>query len=76
MQTLEILNALPSLTIDDRLKGFLSALTLNQEQRSHLTFEQNRPYVALAAFSAIDDYEPGSELLAFEALDGEDFQES
>lgn len=76
MQTLEILNALPSLTIDDRLKVILSALTLNQEQQSHLTLEQNRQYLALAALSAIGDYEQGSELLAFEALDGEDFHES
>ena len=75
MQTLEILNALPSLTIDDRLKVILSALTLNQEQQSHLTLEQNRQYLALAALSAIGDYELGSELLAFETLDGEDFQE-
>jgi hypothetical protein len=28
----------------------------------------------LAALSAIDDYLPGSDLLAFESLDGEDFQ--
>jgi plasmid stability protein len=28
----------------------------------------------LAALSAIDDYTPGSEILAFEAIDGEDFQ--
>ena len=76
MQTLEILNASPSLTIDDHLKVILSVLTLNQEQRSHLTLEQNRQYIALAALSAIGDYEPGSELLAFEKLDGEDFQES
>ena len=76
MQTLEILNALPNLTIDDRLKVILSALTLNQEQRSHLTLEQNRQYIALAALSVIGDYEPGSELLAFEKLNGEDFQKS
>lgn len=54
----------------------LSALTLNQEQRLHLTLEQNRQYIALAALSAIGNYEPGSELLAFEKLNGEDFQES
>jgi antitoxin YefM len=29
----------------------------------------------LAALSAITDYTPGSEILAFEAIDGEDFQE-
>jgi plasmid stability protein len=28
----------------------------------------------LAALNAIDDYTPGSEILAFEAIDGEDFQ--
>jgi hypothetical protein len=28
----------------------------------------------LAALNAIDDYLPGSDLLAFESLDGEDFQ--
>jgi hypothetical protein len=28
----------------------------------------------LAALNAIDDYLPGSNLLAFESLDGEDFQ--
>ena len=76
MQTLEILNALPGLTIDDRLKVILSALSLNQEQRSDLTPEQNRQSLALAALSAINDYQPGSDLLAFESLDGEDFQES
>lgn len=54
----------------------LAALTLNQEQRSHLTLEQNRQYIALAALSAIGDDEPGSDLLAFEKLNGEDFQES
>ena len=76
METLEILNALPRLTTEDRLKVILSALTLNQEQQSDLTPEQNRQSLALAALSAIDDYQPGSDLLAFESLDGEDFQES
>ncbi len=76
MQTLEILNALPSLTIDDRLKVILSALTLNQEQQSYLTPEQNRQYLALSALSAIDDYSSGSDLIAFEGLDGEDFLDS
>ena len=75
MGTTEILNALPNLTIDDRLKVILSALTLNQEQRSKLTVEQNRQYLALAASSAIDDYQPGSEFVAFTALDGEAFHE-
>ena len=51
-------------TIPDDYAFILSALPLNQEHKQSL---------ALAALSAIDDYQPGSDLLAFESLDGEDF---
>jgi hypothetical protein len=76
MQIIEILNALPKLTIDERLQIVVSALKLNQQERSHLTPQQQRQYLALAALTAVDDYAPGSDLLAFEALDGEDVQVS
>ncbi len=73
MQTREILNVLPSLTIDERFKIVVSALQLNAEAQAQLTPEQQRQYLQLAALSAVDDYRAGSDLLAFEAFDGEDF---
>ena len=37
--------------------------------------ERSQPSkLKMAALSAIDDYLPGNDLLAFESLDGEDFQ--
>jgi hypothetical protein len=43
-----------------------------QEQQS-LTPMQRKIQLMLAAITAISDYQPDSDLLAFSALDGEDF---
>ncbi|OUC16743.1 MAG: hypothetical protein B0A82_00035 [Alkalinema sp. CACIAM 70d] len=45
---------------------------LSQALIEHNSLQPNA--LKLAALSTIEDYAPGSELLAFEAIDGEDFQ--
>ncbi|MBN4005030.1 hypothetical protein [Nostoc sp. LPT] len=60
METKEILQALPNLSISDRLKIAESALQLVLQAKD----EQKRQ-LALAAITAIVDYAPGSELDIF-----------
>jgi hypothetical protein len=74
METAAILQALPSLTIDQRLAIAEAALRLVNEE-PHLTREQRRQQMAIAAMSAMADYVPGTELTAFTVLDGEGFYE-
>ncbi|MCY7278127.1 MAG: hypothetical protein LH702_31420 [Phormidesmis sp. CAN_BIN44] len=75
METADILKALPSLSVNDRLAIAEKALQLSHEEQRSLTQTQRRQQFAIAAASAISDYTPGSELLDFADLDGEDFYE-
>jgi len=73
MEAKEILQVLPLLSTDDKLKIVELALQLvNQEQKS-LTSEEQKRLLAAAAKTAIDDYTEGSELLVFSEIEGEDF---
>jgi hypothetical protein len=73
MGTAEILQSLPNLDPIDQLKIAEIALQLVQSNRQTLTREQRRQQMQIAAISAVDDYTQNPELLAFTALDGEDF---
>ncbi|MBD2614179.1 MAG: hypothetical protein RMY62_027550 [Nostoc sp. ZfuVER08] len=73
MQIKEILQALPSLSISDRLKIAESALQLVLQEKHSLTKHEQKYQLTLAAMTAIEDYTPGSELNIFSDLEGEDF---
>jgi hypothetical protein len=73
MQIKEILQALPSLSISDRLKIAESALQLVLQEKRSLTKDEEKRQLTLAAVTAIADYAPGSELNIFSDLEGEDF---
>ncbi|MGF2037582.1 MAG: hypothetical protein RMZ43_020060 [Nostoc sp. CmiVER01] len=73
MQIKEILQALPSLSISDRLKIAESALQLVLQEKHSLTKDEQKRQLTLAAVTAIADYAPGSELDIFSNLEGEDF---
>ena len=75
METAAILQALPRLTIDQRLEIADAALRLVYQEQ-HFTRDQRRQQMAIAAMSAVNDYAPGSELIVFTRLDGEDFYNS
>lgn len=75
METQEILHVLPRLTVKELLAIVEAALQLVQQERQNLTLEERKQHVAMAAMSAIEDYLPGSDLLAFSDLEGEDFYE-
>lgn len=73
MKTAEILQALPHLSVSDRLKVAETALHLIQQEQQGLTKEQQRQQMAIAAMTAVSDYSTDSELIVFTDLDGEDF---
>ncbi|MEH2127373.1 hypothetical protein [Nostoc sp.] len=73
METKEILQALPSLSISDRLKIAESALQLVLQEKHSLTKDEQKCQFTLAAMTVIADYAPGSELDIFSDLQGEDF---
>ncbi|MFS0517103.1 hypothetical protein ACEYW6_20630 [Nostoc sp. UIC 10607] len=73
METKEILQALPNLSISDRLKIAESALQLVLQEKHSLTKDEQKRQLTLAAVTAIADYPPGSELDIFSDLEGEDF---
>ncbi|MHC5733113.1 MAG: hypothetical protein ACYTXY_55605, partial [Nostoc sp.] len=73
METKEILQAFPNLSISDRLKIAESALQLVIQEKHSLTKDQQKRQLTLAAITAIADYAPSSELNIFSELDGEDF---
>ncbi|MEY3302736.1 MAG: hypothetical protein RLZZ139_1109 [Cyanobacteriota bacterium] len=73
METQEILQSLPKLSINERLKIAEFALLLVNEQQEFLTKEQRKHQLALAAITAIEDYANDGELNAFSDLDGEYF---
>ena len=73
MNTTVILQTLPTLPINDRLIIAETALKfILQEQRSFNPL-QRKIQLMLAALTAMPDYQPGSDLLAFSELEGEDF---
>ncbi|MEA5618193.1 hypothetical protein VB711_10150 [Cronbergia sp. UHCC 0137] len=73
METQVILESLPKLSINERLKIAKFALQLVNEQQEFLTKEQQKYQLALAAITAIADYIPNGELTVFSDLDSEDF---
>ncbi|MBD2566808.1 hypothetical protein [Anabaena lutea] len=73
METQEILQALPNLSISDRLKIAELALQLVTQQKDSLTQDEKKSQLALAAMTAIEDYANDSELIVFSDVDGEDF---
>lgn len=73
MNTRDILQALPQLTPHDRLTIANAALRLIQQDQASLTLDQHHQQLTIAAMAAIEDYTPGSELIAFTELDGEGF---
>jgi bacterioferritin (cytochrome b1) len=73
METTEILESLPQLNTIDQLKIAETALQLVQLNRQTLTKEQRRQQMEIAAIAAVDDYAQNSDLIAFTALDEEDF---
>ncbi|MBD2560813.1 MULTISPECIES: hypothetical protein [Nostoc] len=73
METKEILQALPNLSISDRLKIAESALQLVLQEKNSLTKDEQKRQLTLAAVTAIADYAPGSELDIFSDLGGENF---
>jgi hypothetical protein len=73
MGTSEILESLPQLNSTDQLKIAETALQLVQLNRQTLTREQRRQQMEIAAIAAIDDYTQDSDIIAFTALDEEDF---
>jgi hypothetical protein len=83
METTEIIKALPTLSIDERLSIATIALNSIVEQRrasseAHkqvLTDLQLDQQLRLAANLAIDDYTHDPELTIFTSLDCEDFLE-
>ncbi|NJL35706.1 MAG: hypothetical protein HC840_04785 [Leptolyngbyaceae cyanobacterium RM2_2_4] len=72
MNTTEILQALPQLPVSDRLTIAEAALRLIREESS-LSKDEIRQQLKLAALGAVSDYTPGSDLIAFGELDGENF---
>ena len=83
METTEIIKALPTLSIDDRLKIATIALDSIVGRRSTsletpadvMTDIQLEQQLRIAANLAIDDYANDRELTIFSNLDGEDFLE-
>lgn len=73
MKTADILQALPHLSVSDRLKVAETALHLIQQEQQGLSKEQQRQQMAIAAMTAVSDYSTDSELIVFTDLDGEDF---
>jgi len=73
MNTTEILQALPQLPVSDRLVIAETALRLIREEESSLSKDEVRQQLKLAALGAVSDYTPGSDLIAFGELDGENF---
>lgn len=73
MQIKEILQALPNLSISDRLKIAQSALQLVLQEKHSLTKDEQKQQLTLAAMTAIADYAPDGELNIFSDLEGEDF---
>ncbi|GAP98587.1 hypothetical protein [Leptolyngbya sp. NIES-2104] len=68
----QILETLPHLSFDDRNK-VLDKLSEIIQSESIKSKELQKQQMRLAALEAIEDYLPGSDLLAFDEIEGEDF---
>ena len=77
MTTTEIIQALPTLSIDERLTIATIALTsmTHEAQTNVMTKLQLEQQLKIAANLAIDDYKNDPELTIFTSLDGSDFLE-
>jgi hypothetical protein len=75
METTEIIKALPTLSIDERLSIATVALNSIETQKSVMTDRQLEQQLRVAANLAIADYTNDPELTVFTSLDGEDFLE-
>jgi hypothetical protein len=73
METKEIIQLLPTLSIDDRLTIAATALNSIQYQSQPMTALQLDQQLRIAANLAIDDYTNDPELTIFTNLDREDF---
>jgi hypothetical protein len=73
METEEIIQLLPTLSIDDRLTIAATALNSIQHQSQPMTDLQLDQQLSIAASLAKDDYTNDRELTIFTNLDGEDF---
>jgi hypothetical protein len=72
----EIIQLLPTLSIDERLAIATMALnSIESEDDPELDSQLDRQ-LRIAAKLAVDDYRNDLELTAFTSLDGEDFWES
>ena len=75
METKNILQALPNLSVSDQLKIAESALQLVLQEKQSLTKYEQKCQLVLATMTAIADYAPDSDLNVFSDLEGEDFYE-
>ncbi|AFY53720.1 hypothetical protein Riv7116_1147 [Rivularia sp. PCC 7116] len=75
METSQIIEVLPNLSISERLQIAEAALLLISKEQDSLTKEEQKHQLALAAMTAIADYAPEGELNIFTAIDGEEFYE-
>jgi hypothetical protein len=75
METTEIIKALPTLSIDERLSIATIALNSIQTQQQVMTEQQLKQKLRIAANLAVSDYATDPELTIFSSLDGEDFLE-
>jgi hypothetical protein len=78
MKTTEIIELLPTLSIEDRIEIATIALNSIREQQSAHKLENKQQIdsqLRMAASLAVDDYMNDRELTAFTCLDGEDFLE-
>jgi hypothetical protein len=74
MTTTEIIQALSTLSIDERLTIATIALTSTLDpSQTPMTERQLEQQLRIAANLAIDDYTHDPELTIFTSLDGEDF---
>jgi hypothetical protein len=75
METTEIIKALPTLSINDRLTIATIALNSIETEDSGKVDSQLERQLRIAANLAVDDYTNDRELTIFTSLDGEDFLE-
>jgi hypothetical protein len=75
METTEIIKALPTLSIDERLTIATIALNSIETQKQSMTEGQLEQQLKIAANLALNDYVTDPELTIFTSLDNEDFLE-
>jgi hypothetical protein len=73
MNTSAILQTLRTLPTQDRLMIVETVLKFILQEQQSLSPMQQKIQLMLAAITAISDYQPHSDLLAFSELDAEDF---